>query len=160
MERITDTHVFFWGSFLSNWHASKFEYKGKKFSNTEQAFMWEKAIYFNDNEIAEDILKTPDPKNAKDLGRLVKNFNQNLWFNVCFEIMIEVNKAKYSQNEKLKKLLLSTGDKVIVEASPFDAIWGIGLHWKDDKVLDEKLWKGMNLLGKALMEVRNTLKDG
>ena len=122
MERITDTHIFFWGSFLSNWHKAKFEYKGKKFDNTEQAFMWEKAMYFNDKEIANDMLKTPKPAKAKELGRLVKGFDQILWFNVCFDIMVEINKAKYSQNEKLKKLLLSTGDKILVEASPSDTL--------------------------------------
>jgi len=71
--------------------------------------------------------------------------------------MVDVNMDKFGSNPYLKDILLSTGNKTIVEASPFDTIWGIGLHWKDDKVLDEKNWNGQNLLGKALMEVRKRL---
>jgi ribA/ribD-fused uncharacterized protein len=159
MERITDTHVFFWGSELSNWYNCKFEYLGNTFSNSEQAFMSRKAAYFEDWEIFEKILKTgQNPKTAKKLGREIKNFNAEFWTEVCFEEMVDVNFAKYSQNSDLKELLLSTGDKTLVEASPYDTVWGIGLHWEDDDCLDENKWKGTNLLGKALMEVRKLLK--
>ena len=92
------------------------------------------------------------------MGREVKNFNSDEWLKVSYQIMVDVNYAKWSSNIKLKQLLLSTGDKTIVEASPFDKIWGIGLHWSDDRVLDEKKWEGMNLLGKCLMQVREKLK--
>lgn len=158
MERVTDTHVYFWGSELSNWYKCKFEYKNHKFDNSEQAFMWEKALYFNDTETAEKILNEPNPKQNKKLGREVKNFNSDEWLKVSYQIMVDVNYAKWSSNIKLKQLLLSTGDKTIVESSPFDKIWGIGLHWSDDRVLDEKKWEGMNLLGKCLMQVREKLK--
>ena len=157
MERITDTHIYFWGSELSNWYNCRFTYKGHVFHNSEQAFMWEKALYFNDDEIAELILNTPDPRANKELGRSVKNFNKNEWMKVSYSIMINVNFIKWSSNKKLKELLLSTGEKTLVEASPSDTIWGIGLHWKDDLVLDENNWKGANLLGYALMEVRKRL---
>jgi len=168
MERITDTHVFFWGGEFSNWYECPFKYKGLTFFNTEQAFMWEKALFFNDSETAELILKTPNPKENKSLGRRVKNFNDEQWMINSFILMVAVNLAKYSQKnennkyfrcERARKLLLSTGDKTIVEASPYDKIWGIGLHWENDDCLDETKWQGMNLLGKALMEVRKQLKE-
>jgi ribA/ribD-fused uncharacterized protein len=160
MERITDKYVFFGGSELSNWYECKpnfIKYKGITFFNSEQAFMWEKAIYFGDMEIAKQIVKSPSPKIAKELGRSVKNFNAKMWSQVSYDIMIDVNFAKYSQNLILRDILISTEDKIIVEASPTDSLWGIGLHWSDDRCLDEKNWKGENLLGRALMEVRKKL---
>jgi len=159
MERITNTHVFFWGLEFSNWYGCLFTYKGKNFYNSEQAFMWEKALYFNDNTIAEEILHTSSPKVAKELGREIRNFNREKWSEVSYDIMIDVNIAKYTSDPYLEDILLSTGDKTIVEASPTDSIWGIGLHWSDDKVLDESKWQGQNLLGKALMEVRTKLQN-
>jgi len=158
MERITDKYVFFWGSELSNWYECKFRYKNLTFFNSEQAFMWEKAVYFGDMETAELIMKTPSPSQCKKLGRLVKEFNTERWMINSFTFMVAVNMAKFSQNPRLKIVLLSTKDRTIVEASPTDIVWGIGLHWKDDRVLDEKNWRGMNLLGKALMEVREILR--
>jgi ribA/ribD-fused uncharacterized protein len=159
MERITDKYVFFWNSELSNWFPTKFRYKNITFFNSEQAFMWEKAIFFGDTATAALILKTPSPNQCKKLGRQIKNFNTDVWLREGYEIMIAVNMAKFSQNSRLKAILLSTGDKILVESSPYDKIWGIGLHHDDDKVLDERNWKGMNLLGKSLMEVRNNLKN-
>ena len=162
MERITDKYVFFWGSEFSNWYECRLpfiKYKGITFFNSEQAFMWEKAVYFGDMIIAKKIVETPNPKENKGLGRKVKGFDVEKWSEVNFQFMVDVNYAKYSQNPRLKATLLSTGDKIIVEASPYDTIWGIGLHWEDDDVLDESKWKGQNLLGKALMEVRKQLRN-
>jgi len=168
--RVTDTHVFFWGDEFSNWYDCQFKYKGLTFFNSEQAFMWEKAMYFNDNEIAELILKTPNPRENKKLGRKVRNFNAEVWAVVSYPIMVAVNMAKYTQgiksndiryihSRRARKALLETGDKIIVEASPYDKIWGIGIGLDNDDCLDESKWLGLNLLGKALMEVRKTLKD-
>lgn len=159
MERITDKYVFFWGSEFSNWYESSLIYEGIAFLNSEQAFMWKKAMYFNDIESAFKIAHTPGPASAKRLGRKVKNFNSEVWLKVGYDVMVEVNFAKFSQKPLLKNVLLSTGDKIIVEASPDDVIWGIGLYWEDDKVLDESKWRGQNLLGKALMEVRTILRE-
>jgi len=158
MDRITNTHVYFWGSILSNWYGVKFEYKEHEFHNSEQAFMWLKAIHFGDFKIAEQILNTPNPKENKKLGRKVKGFDKEDWELHCLDYMIDVNLAKFKQHEGLLKDLLSTGDKTIVEASPYDVIWGIGLHWEDDDVLDESKWRGKNLLGIALMAVRTKIK--
>ena len=157
-KRITDKYVFFWGSEFSNWFECKFKYKNLTFLNSEQAFMWEKAVFFGDMETAEKILLTPSPNQNKKLGRKVKNFNAEKWLRDGYEVMIAVNMAKFSQNSRLKAILLSTEDKIIVEASPYDTIWGIGLYWEDDRVLDENKWRGQNLLGKALMEVREKLR--
>jgi len=157
--RETDTHIFFWGEEFSNWYDCQFVYKGHQFYNSEQAFMWEKARFFGDDEIGMRILETPNPSVAKRLGRKVKNFDPEKWGNPGYQFMVAVNVEKYSQNEYLKQSLISTGDKMLVEASPYDTIWGIGLGEADDAILNENNWKGLNLLGKALMDVRNIIKN-
>lgn len=157
--RTTDTHVFFWGGEFSNWFICEFDYREQHFYNTEQAFMWEKAKFFGDDEIAELILHTQNPKEAKALGRKVRGFDAERWMIGSYIVMMAVNHAKYNQNPRLKKILLATGDKTLVEASPYDKIWGIGLSENDDRCLDEHQWQGMNLLGKALIEVRYQLKE-
>lgn len=157
MNKVTETHVYFWGTIFSNWSPVEFKYKNHIFHNSEQAFMWEKANYFNDIQTANMILKTSNPRLAKKLGRNVTPFDPDKWNEVCYKYMLDVNIAKYSQNIESKNILLSTENKIIVEASPYDRIWGVGLHWNDDKILNEKNWKGQNLLGKVLMEVRKNL---
>jgi ribA/ribD-fused uncharacterized protein len=157
MDRITKTHVYFWGSVFSNWADVRFEYKGHTFYNSEQAFMWEKALLFKDQKIADKIFECDSPKEAKALGRKVKNFDSVKWDQVGFDLMVDINYEKFNQNPSLTEILFSTGTKTIVEASPFDKIWGVGLHWDDDRILDEKNWQGKNLLGKALMKVRDRL---
>ena len=159
IERITDKYVFFWNGIFSNWQPAIFEYKDHRFENSEQAFMWEKALAFDDKDIANKILLNSDPRKTKGLGRKVKNFDADKWEKVSLDIMIEVNMEKFSQNLRMEKHLLSTNDKIIVEASPYDKIWGIGLHQDDDRVLDESQWDGLNKLGIALMEVRTKMNE-
>lgn len=157
-DRVTDTHVYFWGDpTLSNWGPAEFKYKNNHFWNSEQAFMWEKAICFSDFETAKEILKTKNPREAKDLGRLVKNYDEKIWETKRFDAMFNVCLAKFSQNKPRLETLLSTGNKTIVEASPYDKVWGVGIHWTDDEILDENNWKGQNLLGRVLMKVREQL---
>jgi len=155
--RETDTHIYFWGSPLSNWYKCEFQYEGHKFNNSEQAFMWEKAKYFNDNETANAILRTPNPKQAKQLGRQVKNFDAKIWSGVSRDIMLKVNKAKWESSEEMSKILKDTYPKTLVEASPYDKIWGVGLAAEDDRILDEDNWQGTNYLGLTLMLVREYL---
>lgn len=157
--RETDTHIYFWGSEFSNWYPCLFMYQDQKFFNSEQAFMWEKALFFDDFEIAEQLLAETNPKYAKALGRKVKNFNDEMWALASYPAMIAVNYAKWSSSHYLKDTLLSTYPKKLVEASPFDKIWGVGLRQDDDRILDEKQWQGMNLLGKALMNVRKEIME-
>ena len=157
-ERETDTHLYFLRGVLSNFEKCYIKYKGHLFATTEQAFMWEKAVFFNDHESASKILREENPAKAKKLGREVKNFDDSKWSKVCYEIMYLINYEKYFQNTHLKNILLNTGDKMIIEANPKDTRWGIGLSAKDDRVLDESQWQGENLLGKVLMELRKDLK--
>ena len=122
--------------------------------------MYMKAIKFGDKEIAEEILKKGDnPKIAKNLGRKVKNYDDGVWNNVRYSVMRDACFMKFSQNEYLKKKLLNPkwSDKGFVEGSPYDRIWGIGVHYKDASD-DESTWRGENLLGKVLNEVRELLK--
>ena len=121
--------------------------------------MWEKAMYFGDILKANEILKEPNPRRNKQLGREVKNFDTEKWLKTSFDIMVDVNYAKWTSNKRLQNLLLSTSNKILVEASPYDTLWGIGLHWEDDAVLDQKKWKGTNWLGEALMEVRKRISE-
>jgi len=158
--RETDTHNYFWGSEFSNWYSCIFEYKGHTFFNSEQAFMWEKARFFDDHEIEKILLSETNPAHAKALGRKVKNFDADMWMAASYPAMIAVNFAKWNSSPVLKELIISTDPKIIVEASPYDKIWGVGLNEDDDLILDEKNWEGMNLLGKALMNVRRELIEG
>lgn len=157
-ERETDTHLYFLRGVLSNFEKCYIKYKGHLFATTEQAFMWEKAVFFNDRESANKIIKEENPAKAKKLGREVKNFDDSLWSKVCYDFMYKVNYEKYSQNTRLKNILLNTGDKVLVETNFRDTRWAIGLPAEDDRVLDESQWQGENLLGKVLMQVRDELK--
>ena len=148
----TNTHLYFWGSVFSNFYPIKFIHQNNVFYNSEQAFMWRKALYFNDLETASKILKDSNPQSAKSLGRKIKNYNDT-WDNVREQIMTEVNIDKYQDNN-LQKILLSTYPLIIVEASPVDKIWGVGLSKEDPLILNENNWQGQNLLGKVLMYVR------
>lgn len=156
--RVTDKYLFFWGGFLSQWAKCKFTENNISFNTCEQYMMYHKAMVFSDTVTAQEILKVSDPKKQKALGRKVKGFNDKAWDLHKYQTVIQGNFLKFSQNPKLKESLLATGDKILVEASPFDRIWGIGLAAENDLVLDEKNWRGQNLLGKALMDVREKLK--
>ena len=162
--RVTDKYIYFWGEFPSNWYPCHFviERDGKEFSfsNSEQYFMWMKAITFGDEETANKILKRGhNPRTAKALGREVKNYDDEKWNEIRYKVMVDANYYKYSQNEELKELLLNPefDGKHFCEASPFDIVWGVGLGEDDPLIDDESNWRGQNLLGKALDEVRNTL---
>jgi ribA/ribD-fused uncharacterized protein len=164
---VTDKHVLFWGEWPSNWYRAEFNAEvlidGKKetkhFYNSEQYFMYMKAIIFGDYEIAEKILATKDPKKAKELGRIVRNYDDKVWNDMRYKVMVDANKAKYSQNEDLKKLITSDEfkGKGFVEASKYDNIWGIKLTEDNPDADIEEKWQGQNLLGKALDEVRTWL---
>jgi ribA/ribD-fused uncharacterized protein len=150
---------FFAGGWLSQWYKCDFTVDGQKYNCAEQWMMAEKSRLFKDEKTRQDILKEQSPRAQKILGRLAKPFNGKLWDLNKEQIVYEGNRAKFSQNPHLKKLLLETGDKHIVEASPWDTIWGIGLAANDPRAKDPTKWRGQNLLGKALMRVRNDLKQ-
>lgn len=145
---------------FSNWYPSEFTKDSQKFANTEQYMMYRKAKLMGDNEMAEKILGEGDPKRVKALGRKVRNWNEELWVAHREEVMYDGCLAKFSEpsNAKLKEELLSTGCKCLVEASPYDKIWGIGMNRTHKDRFDRSKWKGMNLLGKTLNRVRETLQ--
>ncbi|OCG77517.1 hypothetical protein A9G44_04670 [Gilliamella sp. Occ4-3] len=120
--------------------------------------MYSKALLFKDIESANAILSIPSSKMQKKLGQTVRNFDENIWNKHKKEIVFEGNYAKFSQNDELKKYLLSTKDKVLAEASPYDKIWGIGLSIDDEMRFNMAKWRGKNLLGEVLMQVRKALK--
>lgn len=151
-------YIFFWEGPFSNWYPATFVYKQLHFANSEQAFMWEKAVFFNDMETASQILNTPHPKQAKALGRQVKNFNVARWTQVKYQFMVQICYEKFIQNPTLLALLLAEPDKGFVEASPYDCEWGIGMYSNDPNINDATKWRGLNLLGKALNEVRNIIR--
>lgn len=151
--------VYFKSNWPSQWYISNFVIDGITYNCCEKRMMHQKAILFGDLETASLILKEYDPKEIKKLGRLVKNFNEEKWNEVADNIVFFANLAKFSQNEKLYQLLTDTGDKKIVECSPYDSIWGNGLNITDTLNTPEKEWKGTNRLGKALMNVRDALRE-
>lgn len=143
--------------YLSNWYPSKFEVDGITFTSMEQYMMYKKAIYFKDEEIAQKMLATNSPEEIKALGRLVKNFDGRLWKGICQMVVYEGLKQKFLQNEDLMVELLATKDAILAECARTDDIWGIGLGMDDPRRLDIKEWNGQNLLGFALMMVRDNL---
>ena len=119
--------------------------------------MARKALLFSDSEVAERIAQASHPRAAKALGRHVRGFDEHLWAKQRFGIVVTGNMAKFSQHPQLGQFLLATGDRVLVEASPQDPVWGIGLAAEDERASSPRTWQGLNLLGFALMEVRQRL---
>ena len=142
---------------FSNWYPSQFEWNGILFSRGEQYMMYRKAMLFGDIEIANKILQTDVPFEQKALGRKVRNYNDDIWSQVRFDIMVVGLYEKFSQNPNLKEVLLSTVGTKMVEANPNDRIWGIGLSASDPRAQNEETWLGQNLLGEVLDKVRDML---
>jgi ribA/ribD-fused uncharacterized protein len=160
-------YLFFWGHTpkekgkidkycFSQWFPSPFVVEGVTYSTAEHWMMVKKALLFGDQEQYEKILSSDSPAKAKQCGRAVKNFDPQTWETNAFAFVVEGNQHKFSQHAAMQDFLLSTGDSVIVEASPFDKIWGIGTRAHEK---DPFQWKGKNLLGFALMQVRDQLKQ-
>lgn len=155
--RVTDSYVFFWSGIYSNWHPAAFTVDGQAYNCSEQYLMAEKARLFGDTTMQNRIMNAVDPSDQKRYGRSVIGFDKQKWDAEAKNVMYKGLYAKFSQNPDLKKQLFDTKGKTIVEASPEDRIWGIGLHWKDNKCLDSKNWRGTNWLGESLTLVRDTL---
>ncbi|WP_307472888.1 NADAR family protein [Paenibacillus harenae] len=160
--------VFFWGhtppkddsidkSCFSQWWMSPFEVEGTEYSCAEQFMMSEKARLFGDDEMLDAILKAKHPKEMKGYGRGVRNFDKDTWDNECYDIVKRGSFAKFLQSPKLGDYLKSTKNRIIVESSPRDCIWGIGMSQSNPDVENPVKWRGRNLLGFALTEVRDVL---
>ena len=163
------TIIYFWGhspnpkkmtaTCLSQWYDCYFAVNGVCYHTTEQFMMASKALLFGDDEVYREIMTAYCPSDHKKLGRKVHGFNPELWDAKKYDIVVVGNKAKFGQNPELKEFLLSTSDAILVEASPYDKIWGIGLDRKTAMKGTVDQWKGENLLGCALMEVRDWLRS-
>jgi len=159
--------VFFWGhqaskgavtaSCFSQWYAAPFTVDGQRYATAEHFMMAEKAALFGDEATRSEVLKAPNPGAAKVLGRKVRGFDEATWVEHRFSIVVKANKEKFTQNADLRQFLKQTASRVLVEASPVDRVWGIGLAADHEKVNNPNLWRGLNLLGFALMQVRQSI---
>lgn len=163
-------YLFFWGhtpktkemidaSCLSQWWMCRFEIDGVVYNCAEQYMMAEKARLFGDEEMLGKIMEAKHPKEMKAYGRAVKNFDNMIWENSCTEIVRRANYAKFSQNQELWEFLKGTGKRILVEASPRDRIWGIGMGKANPDAENPMKWRGKNLLGFALTQVRDRLLE-
>jgi len=165
----TFDYLYFWGhrpeadgsigpSCCSQWFTVSFEVGGVSYASAEHFMMAEKARLFGDIEMIKRILMTPTANEAKALGRKVAGFDATEWEAHSFNIVVRGNEAKFSQNPRLRAWLIKTEPSILVESSPVDPIWGIGLHRDDPRAQDPKEWNGSNLLGFALTKVRDLLQ--
>ncbi|PSR14826.1 MAG: DUF1768 domain-containing protein [Bacteroidetes bacterium] len=144
---------------LSQWYAKGFHVDGEYFETAEHWMMAAKARLFGDEVIREQILANSSPQIAKQLGRRVSNFDPVAWDEIAFQVVCEGNFYKFSQHRRLKAYLLSTDPLLLVEASPYDVVWGIGMADGDARARQPAQWQGKNKLGYALMLVRQQLLD-
>jgi ribA/ribD-fused uncharacterized protein len=142
---------------LSQWFSSAFELEGHRYATAEHYMMAGKARLFGDEAAFERILRAKSPAEAKSLGRKVRGFDERTWDEKRFEIVVTGSLGKFGQNAELGRFLLETGRRVLVEASPVDRIWGIGLAKDDPAAERPSAWRGHNLLGFALMAARQRL---
>jgi ribA/ribD-fused uncharacterized protein len=145
---------------LSQWYPAHFRVADTDYATTEHYMMAEKARLFADEPARNQILRATHPGAAKALGRSVSNFDNEHWEAARWDIVVAGNLAKFTQNPELGQFLVGTGERLLVEASPVDQIWGIGLAADDPAAADPHTWRGLNLLGFALMAVREQLISG
>jgi len=154
MEKFT----FFWGERpFSQWSPATFTVDGETYNTAEQFMMAEKARLFGDDETLKEIMKAEHPADQKRLGRQVKNFDLATWNKNAKDIVYRGNKAKFTQNPEMREKLFETAGTTLVEASPKDKIWGIGLGVKDKRIHDRETWQGTNWLGEILTKLRDDL---
>ena len=163
-------YLFFWGhqpsksgqitsSCFSQWWEAPFVINGLSYRTAEHWMMAQKALLFGDQVAHDKILNAKSPGEAKAIGREVNNFNETVWEKKRIEIVVNGNIQKFIQHPELREFLINTKERVLVEASPVDRIWGIGLTADDERAENPEKWEGLNLLGFALMETRDILKN-
>ena len=160
-------YLFFWGhneakgpttkACLSQWYPSQFQAEGERYQWAEQYMMAQKALLFEDREIFHKIMAAKHPGECKKLGKKVRNFDSGVWDQKKSAIVAQGNYYKFSQNLPMGQFLLATGERVLVEASPYDQIWGNGMAAGNADIENPLRWRGQNLLGFALMEIRDKL---
>jgi len=151
---IKGDYAFFNGGCFSQWWPSNFMIESINFNCCEQYMMFKKAMTFGDVKSAAEIMSEKSPKIMKSIGRRIKNFDNYIWDQIKRDIVYNANYYKFTDNDYLKAILLSTGNKVLVEASPKDTIWGIGLSINDENIEDKKQWRGTNYLGYELTRLK------
>ncbi len=156
---MTSGHYFYWSGPFSQWQMCQIDLWGQNFNCAEQAMMYAKAVLFRDQPTASLILAATDPGKQKALGRQIRNFDDGVWDSRKTTIVHEINLAKFDQNKGLRRKLFQTAPKTLVEASPLDCIWGIGLDAQTAAATPESEWPGQNLLGQALTHVRADLTE-
>src|SRR5258707_4258896 len=154
---MAESFTFFWKSPLSQWQRAPFAIGGVTFTHAEQFMMHAKALLFGDHDAAAAILKAATPREQQAIGRTVQRFDETTWALFLEGIVYSANYARFSQNLEQQELLFSTRGTTLVEASPHDQVWGIGLAADDPRALDRAQWLGLNLLGEALTRVREAL---
>lgn len=157
---VKNNFLFFWGGTYSQWCPSRFTIDGVEYNCTEQYMMAKKALMFNDFDAYREIMLEKQPAIQKAIGKKVRGFDKEKWEKYCRKIVYDGNFAKFSQNKDMKLELMETNDLEIVEASPEDRIWGIGLHETNPLAWDKATWQGTNWLGEAIMKVRTAFQDG
>ena len=156
--RHTQTAAWMTPACLSQWYPCSFVVDGTSYQTAERYMMSEKARLFGDAATLWKIMSAPGPRECKALGRTVAGFDPSVWDRHKCDIVLRGSLAKFSQNAELMEYLLGTGNAVLVEASPYDRIWGVGLAQDDPLIRDPRNWRGENLLGFVLMEARDTLR--
>jgi ribA/ribD-fused uncharacterized protein len=159
MEAEREQFTFFWHGPFSQWHGCLFDIEGATYNCAEQYMMAQKAVLFHDEDAFEKIMAAVSPRIQKALGRKVRGFNPSKWEACARDIVYRGNWAKFTQHEDLRQLLLATRGTTLVEASPSDTIWGIGLGEDDPRAADRKTWRGKNWLGAVLTRVRDDILE-
>ena len=156
---ITEKYTFFYKDKIAHWNMSTFvDDYNLTYCCAEQYMMSQKALLFEDLESYNKIMNSNSPKEIQELGRKISNFDLEIWDNHKTDIVYKGNYFKFTQNKELLEILLSTNDTLLVEVSPFDKIWGIGLDINNENIYDKSKWLGQNLLGQILTKLRNNLK--
>jgi hypothetical protein len=157
---MSEKFTFFWKGPFSQWHKSPFIMYGTLYNCAEQFMMASKARLFNDQQTLQKIMEEDSAKEQQALGRQVKDFDKTKWDRVARQLVYRGNIAKFSQNPLICKKLVATEGTTLVEASPIDKIWGIGLTEDDSSAKDRSAWKGKNWLGETLTKVRDDIMTG
>jgi len=156
---LTQKRIYFWGGIFSQWAMAKFTDPDVNitFNCAEQAMMYRKAMVFNDEDAMKAVLAEKDPRGQKAIGRTIRGYDDTIWNAEKFGIVKRNNLLKFTQNPAWKELLIYTDGYELVESSPEDKIWGVGLGENDPDILDKTKWRGENLLGKAIVEAREMI---
>jgi ribA/ribD-fused uncharacterized protein len=154
---MAEAFTFFWKSKLSQWQRAPFVLGGVTFTHAEQYMMYAKALVFGDRDAADRILAADHPREQQAIGRTVRGFDESVWVLLRKGVVFAGNYERFRQNADQRELLFATRGTTLVEASPHDRVWGIGLAADDPRAQDRSQWLGRNLLGEALTRVREVL---